>query len=725
MSETLEEKARRIGDDVAAIWHKVQEKGGMVPHNLNTENLVDILNQVYSVSKWNAKGAFFYTPNGFYDFYTTHEINRMSELPAAPDGYTWRLSLEDVKSILENNNYAIIASDGAFPFDTRLHMEMDNASHLTVELLIEISGHSDDVRIIWGDGNITQPTTTARTLYTHTYASTGNYELSFEVEGDTAITIYQHRTGQGTHYTNVGTNMFGDTGANSSSQKEGLYIFNCLTSAILGPKTKFYNGAFSPGVSNYNWSYLNSSNLTNIFYSYDPELIESIAGSSMTTYAMPNSATGFNTALGMYISGCNKSSITSFTPSPNFTVIPEYCFRDTQLTTFDFSNIDVIRAGAFCNVPLTGVVDLSNVTSFPSTNVSTEGIITDNNTTTKIILNHEVEIPEDNLIGNRYSNNPQIASFHNLTSLEEINIPTNWIILPSRFLHYTNVDVSALTFPHNLEYLSAGCLTTNRYSQLANIINALPGTVTNLTGLGLISKTNPLRVDDMTGVTYPASLAEIGESAFMNRVLENFVLPANLRIKNHSFYLTYIRGTFTIDSSWTVENNAFNYLYAENLVIDNNGAVSNGMFNQARSTLITFGQNFTATNLNCAFRNIAGQYVDSTPESHGTKIIVPSTVTTLNANEFGGGMSTIVFEGQVPSIQNGSFVGNNRFGTVIDMTNCTFVPSTTTSGFGTLGSAQYIEVIVPDALYASWIADTNWDYIITNYHLNVIKESEA
>lgn len=722
MSETLELKARRIGDDVTNVWTLLQSKGGVLPHNVNTENLVDVLNQIVAVDKWNAKGVFFYTPDGFYDFYTTHEVNRWTEMPEAPAGTSWVISLADLKAWLENHTYMLVGNDAVFPFDSSFHLVVDNPNYLTVTLMISVEGAEDDVKILWGDGTMSPLTSISATRYSHTYSSTGTYDLALEISGHTRVTVHTHHPSYNTPQdTSYSCNMFGQAGY---SPNVGFIWFRYMTSAIIGPKTGFGGTSFSPGVSSPG-STPQTTNLTSVFYSHDPEEIVQLAGAPITNYVMPSTATEFYSQDGQSsysggFFGCRN--LASVTMSPYFHVIPHYCFKETSITSLDFSNVKEIRSQAFEGVNLTGIVDLSNVEVIKDSNFR---VLSDNNTTTKIILNHEVVYDEQNAKNNRYAISTLNGMFMNLTNLEEINIPTTWTVIPRGFVHNSDIDVESLTFPHNLEYIGSNALASNRYSSLANIIANLPDSLIGFGGTGLYSYHPDNPTDDLAGVTWPANMAELGGNPFYNRKIKNLSLPSTLAIGNYAFsHMRMLEDTLTIPSTWTFVSSTPQYAFQEahikKVVVGNSSFLSSGIFNSLYTDEIEFAAGLNPTNLNSAFSNIYGG-----ANGGYSKITVPASVTTLNANEFGQGIEHITFEGQVPALTTANCLARvNNVTRVHDMTNCTTVPTLNVAALGT-NYTDRMEFIVPDALYALWIADTNWADAIANKHINVIKASEA
>ena len=103
------------------------------------------------------------------------------------------------------------------------------------------------------------------------------------------------------------------------------------------------------------------------------------------------------------------------------------------------------------------------------------------------------------------------------------------------------------------------------------------------------------------------------------------------------------------------------------------------------------------------------------------EFIIPSSWTSTPSNLFANsackGLTSIIIPKTVTTINGGMI--NTSFIAYIDCSHHTQVISATaTNVFGTVGTDT--KIIVPDALYDSWIAETNW----ANYVNNIIKKSD-
>jgi hypothetical protein len=103
------------------------------------------------------------------------------------------------------------------------------------------------------------------------------------------------------------------------------------------------------------------------------------------------------------------------------------------------------------------------------------------------------------------------------------------------------------------------------------------------------------------------------------------------------------------------------------------------------------------------------------------EFLIPSSWTTipsgLLANTSCKGLASLIIPKTVTTIE-GTLI-NTTFINYIDCSNHTqVITATTTNPFGTVSTAT--KIIVPDNLYDSWIAVTNW----ANYVNNIIKKSD-
>lgn len=145
--------------------------------------------------------------------YTADEFLALTELPPNPThaGLTaqgWNWTLADAKDYVSayggqiiGQNY--ITDDGK----TRLYLTIYDAALLEVRISL-LSSIAGGVSIDWGDGSAAEVTTsTARTEYTHTYPSTGDYMIT--------LTVARGTLRLAGWYSGDAYNMFG----NSSSER--------------------------------------------------------------------------------------------------------------------------------------------------------------------------------------------------------------------------------------------------------------------------------------------------------------------------------------------------------------------------------------------------------------------------------------------------------------------------------------------------------------------------
>ncbi len=96
------------------------------------------------------------------------------------------------------------------------------------------------------------------------------------------------------------------------------------------------------------------------------------------------------------------------------------------------------------------------------------------------------------------------------------------------------------------------------------------------------------------------------------------------------------------------------------------------------------------------------------------KIVIPSSVVRLQqVLRYNDNLKEVVILGNVSAI-TGYFAGGNYTCIKYDFRNCLQVPSLKSGAFS--GINKLCKIIVPDSLYTSWIAETNWsnfaDYIV-------------
>ena len=116
-----------------------------------------------------------------------------------------------------------------------------------------------------------------------------------------------------------------------------------------------------------------------------------------------------------------------------------------------------------------------------------------------------------------------------------------------------------------------------------------------------------------------------------------------------------------------------------------------------------------------------GTYAFEQTRLTGT-VTLPSTITSIGPRAFNAVNSAtftkVVFEGQAPDLPSRAFRGNARL-EEFDFTHCTTVPAlANTDAFDLL--SDNFKIIVPDDLYNTWIAASNW----VTYASHIIKETD-
>lgn len=125
--------------------------------------------------------------------YTVEEANKLTELPIPPthDGLTfqeWNHTLEEV----QNSEIPLDIGATYIPSDGKTHLKANiyNASYLALPLYYS-TDVADAVTIDWGDGSSDTISTTGAGTTSHTYASTGEYEIVITVNDGCVLTLGQ------------------------------------------------------------------------------------------------------------------------------------------------------------------------------------------------------------------------------------------------------------------------------------------------------------------------------------------------------------------------------------------------------------------------------------------------------------------------------------------------------------------------------------------------------
>ena len=265
----------------------------------------------------------------------------------------------------------------------------------------------------------------------------------------------------------------------------------------------------------------------------------------------------------------------------------------------------------------------------------------------------------------------------------------------------------------------------------------------------------------LSGVTLPSTVQSVGVYAFYQcSALRNLTLNNGLQTIGDYAFAEIYGGTVNIpDSVTSIGNNAFQKCSALLTVNIGNGVKSIGTyaFQNCGQNLknVTFGNSVTTIN-NFAFAQCEQIAILSLPSSLKTignnafdycrkinKIIIPNSVTSIGRSAFSDNIAAteLVLSSALTTIQQKTFYNcYSVTGTVkmpsgltkieasafynctrveyYDFTDATAVPTLSNSDAFTNTNAQFI---VPDSLYDTWVAATNW----TTYSARIKKASEV
>ena len=413
MSETLEVKARRIGDDISAMWSLIHAAGGMIPHSLNTENLQDVLPQIHGVNKWESHGLFLYAADGnFYDFYTTHEVARMENLPDVPTGSDgWPMTLAQVQAALENSTYVIMVADGPFVSNFSAKFNLTSSSYLSPTITFKVVENAGDIILRWGDGAAEIIEGTGTITKTHTYSSTGEYTVTISAESnDDNIEI-------GYWYNNKG---IGFTGGALSTGNAAYRRY--VNNVVCGDNVYIGDGAFALG--------------------YTPGSAGDWHNSTLDTISIKN----YPSKITRYMfDGC---SMTEYLAPLSITELGDYAFQSCQqLTTFRGDSVDTIGVGAFSDCTRLVSASFSNQLTVLPTNCFAE------------CRNLSYTIPSNiTEIGDR--------CFYYCTSLSNVVLPSGLTRLGNDAFYGCSSMTGSLTVPAGVDTIGSECFEGTKLTRV-------------------------------------------------------------------------------------------------------------------------------------------------------------------------------------------------------------------------------------------------------------------
>jgi hypothetical protein len=193
----------------------------------------------------------------------------------------------------------------------------------------------------------------------------------------------------------------------------------------------------------------------------------------------------------------------------------------------------------------------------------------------------------------------------------------------------------------------------------------------------------------LASVVIPSSVTSIGESAFQNCYsLASIVIPDSVTsIGSYAFSYCYSLASIVIpDSVTSIGNGAFFYCssLASVVIPDSITRISDQAFSGCYSL---------------------------------ANIVIPDSVTSIGSGTFDVcySLASVVIPSSVTSI------GNYAFSGCYGITFCDFrtAKSVPTLGGPSVFNHLDCKIVVPDSLYDTWIAATNWTYVY-----NIVKASE-
>ena len=219
----------------------------------------------------------------------------------------------------------------------------------------------------------------------------------------------------------------------------------------------------------------------------------------------------------------------------------------------------------------------------------------------------------------------------------------------------------------------------------------------------------------LASIVIPSSVTSIGNRAFYNCYsLASIVIPSSVTsIGNEAFYYCYSLASIVIPSSVTsiVDKAFYNCHSLASIVIPSSvTSIGNEAFYYCNSLAsIVIPSSVTSIGYNVFY------YCDSL-----ASIVIPSSVTSIGNNAFYRcySLASIVIPSSVTSIGNNVF--SQCYGMAFyDFRAATAVPTlSNTNAFGSIPSD--CKIVVPDSLYSSWKAATNW----SAYASYIVKASE-
>lgn len=177
------------GSNTTIVPLDVTENGTYTAQEGEAYSPVNVNVSGYSLPYEDIKDVMFMDYDGsvLYSYDKQDFINNVTALPEGPDyhdGLTfqeWNWTLADIKDELQNGSGACCVGANYTTTDGYTHFYIDVEANTTIGVVID-QVSTNNVVIDWGDGN-TSSTTLVSTTLTHTYLTSGSYEIKYENDG--------------------------------------------------------------------------------------------------------------------------------------------------------------------------------------------------------------------------------------------------------------------------------------------------------------------------------------------------------------------------------------------------------------------------------------------------------------------------------------------------------------------------------------------------------------
>ena len=257
-------------------------------------------------------------------------------------------------------------------------------------------------------------------------------------------------------------------------------------------------------------------------------------------------------------------------------------------------------------------------------------------------------------------------------------------------------------------------ITSFSYQSFYFVFNLVTLTIPN--SITSINTNTFDRCRSLTSITIPSSVTSIGRNVFSSCTsLTSVSIGSGVTaIGNSAFQSCSGLTSITIPNSVTsIGESVFSSCYSLTSIIIPNNVISIGAYafqNCYSLTSVTIGSSVTAIG-NSAFKSCSGL----------TSITIPNSVTSIEFSTFYNctGVKSVTIGSGLTTIQSGTFTGC-IVNLLYDFSQAVSVPTLSyTDAFNEI--SPLCKIVVPDALYETWITETNW----SSYANYIYKASEV